>query len=643
MPHKLTPPPVKSEAHDKLVRFISDSLERCHAVKSLKEREWRNVEEQMWLVKQGVQEVASRIKRESQKPINEKELAERIHVPVVYTLNMALISPMYDAVVRRDPPLPLKGVSPDDSDPALLNEALLAQQAAQRRLAVTQYKALYSGITYNCGIIKTHWTDESQEVGVDYSEDFDETGDLIEVPLDGYKGNTWEYVSPYDFFHDPSVPVRDIQAGQWVCQRDIIHERDLRDLGKAGIYFNVEEAIEGSEFNRQYQTEGASRLFKNISENPDTGGRFTGETGKHDIFWRWEFIGRITPADFQLTKSQKTQKWLFTMVNGVIVRAEPWTYKHGHFPYATWEPHPLLQLTYGPSYVELQSGLSKAIDWSLNFRVDSGRRSVNTWLFIDTDCVEDMSAFESNNPLKFIPSRTFGQKALSDIVYQVPFHDSSGGAVSDMNMMWDILQRMFAVSEGSQGQFASGRRTAQEASIVQTGVSVRGGLLSDLYVQMMLSELTLQSVGNNQQFMSENQYVRIFGDKYLSMLERLKQAGYSISGSGPYLVNVSRNSIAGNFDYQADINDFNSSTAARLQFLNQLLVTALQANPAIMQMEGRAIKISDLLGQIAESGGIKDFRQRYVQNLAPSLAAPPPSGLGANGAPAINPATGEFQ
>jgi hypothetical protein len=410
------------------------------------------------------------------------------------------------------------------------------------------------------------------------------------------------------------VPIGDLQEGKFVAHRTLVSDQSLKEAEEDGRYFYVDKAIErtGTDSWDIYEREGDAELWG----NPLIGPReyMTTDVGKSSYIFEW--IGELVPRDekYKLGETKRTVKWMLTLCNGILIGSEPWTYHHGRYPYPTWEPHPVIQTPYRPSIAYLQSGLAKVADWSYNYRIDSGRRNANGWIFLDIDAVEDMKAFETNNPLKVIPVRRFGNQPMSDIAYQLPFRDTSAGAVADASMAWDMLQKMFAVSEGSQGQFAKGRRTATETNVVRGGTDARTALIADLFITQAVSEISRQSVANNQQFQTESQYVRLFGERYLELVQRLQEK-QRMSGSGPHLAKVDKATIAGNFDYPANLEDSPAQGAERAMVWVQYLQMAMQTNPMMAQAENKMIKLSEIHKMLALSQGVKNFRDAFLMDV----------------------------
>jgi len=469
----INPPKPDTKEHGDLAQKVMDAVEASYQARLPKEKDWRVAEEQMWLVQKTAKEVAAQV-REDKKPQKTENIGGRIQIPVFYALNWAQLSSMYGTIAKRDPLFPLMAMSPDDTDPALLLESLVMFQANQRKWNIKAFQSMYSGFTYGVGFKKHYWL-EKKEVALDaverqvvkdgvpqFEEDGSEKLETVITENDSvvYSGNEWEYISPWDFFFDTSFPARDFQDGQFVCHRTMENEDDMMEKERNGEYQNVKAAIEGKFDADTYPVEGQNKVFKSQLDDPQTLWTYK-KPQTHYIF---EFIGKIIPKDYKLSGSSSPQKWLIVVCNGIVLKTEPWTYKHNRYPYSCWEPHPVIQIPYGPSYNDLQSGLGKWINWSMNFRRDSGLRGLNSWLLIDSASVEDLSAFQSNEPMKVIPMRVGSGKSMQDLAHEIRFNDASGTAVTDANMAWDILQRMFALSENSQGQYFKGRRTAKETA-----------------------------------------------------------------------------------------------------------------------------------------------------------------------------------
>jgi hypothetical protein len=639
----IRPPKPDTEEHKNLVQLVLDSVESSFIVRSDKEREWRTAEENMWLVSKTAKEVSAEVGR-GKKPKIMDEIGDRIHIPVFYALNWAQMSVLYQSIIKRDPLFPLLAMSPDDRDPALLLESMLASQAHQRRWNLKLFQALYSGFTYGVAFKKHYWlkkeTTSLDAIEQPVVEGIDpetgqprmavdaETGEpktevvITESPITEYEGTEWEYVSPWDFFFDPSVPARDLQDGEFVCHRSTLSENSLLEAKEQGEYDYVDEALEGVRWHDFYQREGENKIFRTRLQDPGS----LWVTNEQKTHYIWEWIGRIVPKRFKLSPSTRPQKWAITMCNGVIIRAEPWTYRHNRYPFSCWEPHPVIQIPYAPSYVDLQAGLGKWINWSMNSRRDAVMRSLNSWLFVDVDSIEDLAAFKSNNPMKIIPSRRGHGQSMQDAVYEARFTDASMNNVTDANLAMDMLQRMFALSENQQGQFTQGRKTATETSAVLQGSLVRGNLLTDLYMTMMHAEETRQAVANNQQFLPEPSYVRIFGDRYLGMIRRLQEAGIA-PDRGPFLIHVSKQDIGGQFDYQAAIKD-QSNNEMRANILAQyILPMVLRGAPLMAQTEGVAIKLSEFFRVTTQFLDIHNFEQDFLMPIPPPQPPAAPAGI----------------
>jgi len=205
---------------------------------------------------------------------------------------------------------------------------------------------IYDALQYVQGVVMTQW-EEDEIVTTQITK---EPKTVLGVPLDsgemvtkrttavqkGYVGNRLYNVKPYDWLPDPRVSFSKFQDGEFCGRLFNASWNDIVEGHAKGHYFNLEamkknmdDSTDGNDHNKQsahvtHPDPKGDTLFKT---SMDLG--FMSGT---------EMVVRLVPKDWELGRSDRPEKWVFTIGNDkVIIGARPQSHHHGKFPFAILE------------------------------------------------------------------------------------------------------------------------------------------------------------------------------------------------------------------------------------------------------------------------------------------------------------------
>ena len=149
-----------------------------------------------------------------------------------------------------------------------------------------------------------------------------------------YSGPVYEVIPPEDFLYDPEA--EELRDARFVIHRDFRTPDYLRRMESEGVYFNVEEAIEKGNTQRDGDRSDREKGFRNAENdrtNPWTMTENIEDADKRRPLELYEWWGL-----FDSDGSGRLTPHVITVANDVVIRLERNPYDHGEPPFEVLRP-----------------------------------------------------------------------------------------------------------------------------------------------------------------------------------------------------------------------------------------------------------------------------------------------------------------
>jgi hypothetical protein len=436
-----------------------------------------------------------------------------------------------------------------------------------------------------------------------------------------YEGSEIFAQDPFMFLPDPRVPMSEVaQRGEYVIWRNFDGKHGLKRAENNGLLKWVDAAPESIGQSSSGQLLSARSLL--AGGDPHAGGP-----------WDWQMIAssgqyqvdtysvELIPRELGIGRSNNVEKWIFTVLNDAqIVQAEQQLDDHGEHPVVISEPYGMGYAFGAPGMSDYVGPLQDSMSWFLNSHMENVRTAINNQFVVDPFAVE-MQDVRRPGPGKTIRlKRSAINRDVRAAIQQLPVQDITRGNVEDMNVFFDIGQRISAVTENILGlQAQGGRKTATEVRTSFEAAASRLAAVTRVVSAQGMTALASQMSLNTQQWMSEEFYVRVVG-----------------SDGAIHPLVISPDSLVGDFYFPVHDGTLPLDKIAMMDIWKEILVGVLQ-DPELRQ----TYSVPKLFEFIAELGGAKNIRSFRLQqmdrgqiqqqaqqgNLAPIPGANGPSGL----------------
>ncbi len=489
---------------------------------------------------------------------------------------------------------------------ALQMEIVLQYQLDHNRIVKHWWNWFNDMGLYGLGILMNQWTTETKmktqrnqapvldiATGGFQMESIREQQEVVT-----YEGNEVFSIDPFMFFPDPRVPMRDVSTkGEYVFWRQFQGKHLLKRQEQQGRLKYIDDAPNISDERSTGSLTSARNLLTGGDSHAGANwhGR-TNESGPGNYHVDTCTID-LVPRELGIGESDRVEKWLFTILNKAqIVQAERVLDDHGEHPVIAVEP-------YGSGYDFGSAGMADYIgpiqdsmSWFLNSHMENVRSALNNQWIVDPFAVE-MKDVNRPGPGKTIRlKRTALGRDVRTAIQQLPVQDVTSGHVKDMDVFFEIGQRVSAVSENLLGlQDSGGRKTATEVRTSGAAAASRLSALTRVVSAQGMTSLSNQMSMNTQQWMSSEFHVRVTG-----------------SDGNIYPLQISPDGIAGDYYYPVNDGSLPLDKVALLDIWKQILVGVLQ-DPQIRQ----EYSVPKLFEFVAELGGAKNIRSFRVQPGSP--------------------------
>ena len=470
--------------------------------------------------------------------------ARSIVVPMSYAILQVYLTQMMGIYTRRDPPLEIQGVGPEDVRPAKLMNAIITYDQVQTNYILELYTALQDGFKYGMGGFHDWWQEDFGYVTKQPDGMMAKMAAMMGIKLSpkrewdkrkSFQGvEAWD---PFSFFPDPRISLSKMQKGEFIGQR--IYRGYLEILAgsqeNGGNYFNVEAIPKTAP---KPQSIRSRNRFQSSQMNL-IGSMDERDKGFHALD---SMVVSLIPKEWELGTEDKPEKWQFTWVDDtVIIRAHRADFDHDDFNFSGMESNIDTHVFGNQGSIENLDGLQRFINWEFNSLVQNHIRHINNRLIYDSALIE---SWDIENPdaamhvrLTSLGSQMLreGRITLNGMYQQMQLADVMGPLMRDIQFQMDLMMRMSGASDQMMSQVTQDKRTLGEVARVGHEGSARMGMHAMMMDIQAIRPLALRWVSNRQQYTDEDMYVRIVG----KLIEEF----------GGDRIKIKPKDIRGNFDY----------------------------------------------------------------------------------------------
>lgn len=546
---------------------------------------------------------AERYRDEKDVKAAERKEPEKMVIPMTYSQIETFVAFCYQVYTQRSTFFELEGVGAEDVQAARLAEAVLEYNLDHNKWKGDKLQQFLKDIArFGIGILAHSWETEMQKVEQQVPMQMGQMPGVTVLPpmttqlVDQvrYQGNKIRVISPYRFFPDPRLPLTRFQEGEFCASEWEYSEHTLKKLEAEGV-------IAGLQFVPRLTNEmlfdGARRVsFAESVQNtqPETTLR------EPKFFVITEVQIELVPKDWQvdgvpLGASDKPEKFLVWYANDSrILRVEPMGYLHNEFTYdiAQYNNDQLRFVNFGIG--EVLEQLQEVQNWFINSHITSVRKTISNQLIVDPKGIE-LQDIKDRNPVWRLKPAVQGS-GVDRWVRQLDVRDVTQAHVADSGVIDNFAKQATGITENLLGQFASGRRSATEASSVNNSAAARLMLVAHAIWECALLPLGKHMLSNIRDGMTAQQLVRVVGQSTAAE----NQQGV------PQLLMADKTMLVGSYDFMVFDGTLPSQRGQTAAVLQDLLIQLLQ-HPELAFLFG--VDPRPLLFEILTLRGIRNLSQ----------------------------------
>jgi hypothetical protein len=418
--------------------------------------------------------------------------------------------------------------------------------------------------------------------------------------------NSWSSADPYNLWPDPRVPLSCIKQMEFIghtVNRSYLHFL-AKTLKKGGPYFNIDQintalGTKADDGERRNQTRSRNR------NNPT---KFTLDSNEDDDkgFYMTDLMQvKLIPRQWKLAPEEDPQIWQFAWLNEkLIVQANPQPFRHGQFSYSiaesNFDPHTL----FNPGIIENLDGMQRIGNWMYNSHLENLIRYINNASIYGPSYIEEDDIL-SPGPAGHKRLTAAGEAlvargySISQFYQQEQVADLTRGHLQELEVVFDMIQRMAAINDPSMGQPTQSKRTLGEIQRLVTSQQQRIGLTTKVIDEMAILPLVERAIANRQQFTTTERYYRIVGE-YAKQLENPQMW-------------LGRNDIMGNYDYVGNTGTLPPEPERFAEVWTQIMI-AMGKIPQLFDPRfnnGKVLNPARVFDETVRTTGIKGFDRFY--------------------------------
>ena len=337
--------------------------------------------------------------------------------------------------------------------------------------------------------------------------------------------NNVDLVSPYDFISDPEFPGLRFQDGRFAGHRVLMSWLELERRSNLDVTDSeyVFPSVVAKLKNRKKDSTlssigGASKDSNSRSFHErkrrgksETAG-LAADTSKDDggVVECWVNYIKCSPASIELFEDDHEVEIIeFLMAGSDTLSVNIIPNTHNQFPYAVGEARPNGHYQFATSWAMVIKPIQDYVDYLRRRHATNIARSGNIYIG-DPSKVNFEDFLDPDKDGLFIAINENGAgQPLNTIIQQVPITDSTAGFPAEMQMWVKDAENAIGAHGFVQGQTEDSSQTATQFVGVQQMAAGRISSIARLLATPALTQQTLRFVCNFQDFMPEQQTIRI--------------------------------------------------------------------------------------------------------------------------------------
>lgn len=593
-----------SKLHRDLLKKLDSRIRLAQRGHSQQHERWKRAEElTLAYLPETELDAARRSKRENGTPT-----FTTIQIPYSYALLMSAHTYWTSVFFARNPIHQYSGRHGEAEMQIQAMEALIGYQVEVGGFLGPYYIWLYDAGKYGCGILGHYW--ERQKLhygqlvemqGVDGKTGLYQTTQEVQ----GYLGNRVYNVSPWDFLHDPRVPLKRFQDGEFCCVRKRLGWSQILRRRDAGYFNSNIDLLKDHTQDKSTASEGSDQLVRpfveyNLYDDES-------ETSKHPAGGEfWEVYVELVPKEWGLGNTTFPQKWCFTITSdlGLLVGASPLGYVHCQFPFDVIEPEVEGYGLYARGIPEIMEPIQNTCDWLVNTHFFNVRASLNNQFIVDPSklVIKDVQNSGAGFVWRLRPE-AYGSD-INKMFMQVPVQDVTRAHMADFQAMLGIGERTLGINDQIMGALNSGtRKTATEVRTT-TGFGVN-------------RQKTITEYASATGMAPHSQKLVQTSQQYYDASAKLRRVGSFALDAGQAFLQVSPDDIIGFFDMVPIDGTMPVDRMAQANLWKELM-GGLRMMPPQVAM---GYDWTRIFAWVAQLGGLKNINQFKIQVMPDAALA----------------------
>lgn len=513
-PNKLDLKP-GSRLHQFLVSKLMNYARESARIMSRRYKSWNDMDEKlMGYIPTSDKEKLIK-EKDSRKPVS-------IVFPYSYAILETLVS--YNcAAFLPDPMFRYEGEGPEDVAGAFLMEKLISLHCNRNKIALNLHTMFRDAGAYGFGAVSPQWVTKygkkitKKPIGYANADGAIIPTGTERVVEDAvlFEGNSLVNIDPYLYLPDPSVPIHDPQAGEFVGWVDSTNYMNLLE----------EEQNDDDMFNVKYLK---------LANNKTTtifGPTVMPSAGKRNSYRNWEqgisrqavdpidllhIYVKLVPRQWNLGNSTYPEKYLFTVGgDSVILRAKPLGLHHNLFPVTVSAPDFDGYSPVAYSRLEILQGMQTTVDWLFNSHIANVRKAINDVLIVDPFLVNINDLKDPDAGWLVRLRRPAWGKGVENAVKQLNITDITKSNMTDVSLIINYMQQMAGTDNPIMGNLRQGgpeRLTSAEFKGTAQGAVNRLERIAKIIGIQAMQDIGYMFAYHAQQLMSQEVWLKSSGN-----------------------------------------------------------------------------------------------------------------------------------
>lgn len=390
-----------------------------------------------------------------------------------------------------------------------------------------------------------------------------------------YSGPVYEVIPPEDFLYDPEA--EELRNARFVIHRVFRTPDYLRRMESEGVYFNVEEAIEKGNTQRDGDRSDREKGFRNAENdrtNPWTMTENIEDADKRRPLELYEWWGLFDPDG-----SGRLTPHVITVANDVVIRLERNPYDHGEPPFEVLRPVLDVHKFEGIGFADMVKEFQETKTSLRRQILDNISWQNNGMWEVQRGAGVEMESLVNPRPGGVV--RTDVPGAVRPLT--PPPLQQAGFMALEFEQTQ--LEQRTGITRYNQGlDSRSLNKTATGITALMGASQQRIELIARLFAETGVRSLFVKALSLNRQFMRDEFVVRLYGE--------------------PIVIN--KDDVSGQFDILVSV----GISASKQEVVQQQMIQLIQMAPGLAQAQVMTPdNIYAIMVKLLEGWGFKDHSQ----------------------------------